>query len=236
MRGISLAYFRWLHGDEIWTYNQNRFLPIVKQALESADGVVVDAACGFRNTYLERLPVGASVGIDIDGSVREKNCHHSEFVIQDLHDEIELNDMGAVISVNTVEHLENPEVVLNNFHSILKNEAPLIIVAPQKYYYVSLLALVLPTPIQNLAWRLAKNRSRMPYPAYFQLCSQKSLASAAARVGFDLVTYRPSDVATNWFLKVPPLFLLACGWMAIVNRVEWLSPLRSSFVAVLRKR
>lgn len=236
MRELSLAYFRWLHDDEIWTYNQNRYLPVVKEALDSADGVVVDAACGFRNTYLERLPVGDSIGIDIDESVREKNPHHSKFLIQDLHDEIDLVDVGAIISLNTWEHLERPEDVLRNFHSILKNDAPLIILAPQKYYYISLLAFVLPTPIQNLAWQIAKNRSHMPYPAYFQLCSQKSLAAAAARIGFDLVTYRPSDVATNWFLKVPPLFLLACGWMAIVNRIEWLSPLRSSFVAVLRKR
>lgn len=236
MRELSLAYFRWLHDDEIWTYNQNRYLPIVKEALDSADGVVVDAACGFRNIYLERLPVEDSIGIDIDESVREKNPHHSEFVIQDLHDEMDLVEVGAIISVNTWEHLERSEIVLRNFYSILKDNAPLIILAPQKYYYISLLTLVLPGKIQDLAWRLAKNRSHMPYPSFYRLCSEKTLAAAAERVGYELVTYRPSDVATNWFLKVPPLFLLACGWMAIVNRVEWLSPLRSSFVAVLRKR
>jgi hypothetical protein len=76
----------------------------------------------------------------------------------------------------------------------------------------------------------------MPFPAYYRLCSRKSLARAAAATGFDLVEYRAHDVASAWFLQMPPIFLLACGWMWLMNRFDAFEPLRGSFVAVLRKR
>ena len=236
MRSVSFTLFERLHGEEYWESHQSRFRPVVREALAPADGIVVDAACGMWNAYLHDLPVGETIGIDLDEAVRGRNQLHRVFLIQDLHDEIDLADVGAIISVNTWEHLSVPQQVLANFHKILKRGAPLVIVAPQRHYYISLLTLVLTKTIQDLAWRVATGRKSMPFPAYYRLCSRKSLARAAAATGFDLVEYRAHDVASAWFLQVPPIFLLACGWMWLVNRFDVFEPLRSSFVAVLRKK
>ena len=236
LRSVSFTLFRQIYGTEYWGYNKAAFLPIVRDALAASPGLVVDAACGYRNAYLEDIDVEESIGIDLDDSVRAKNKHHSNFVFQDMHEKLELRDVAAIISVDTWEHLQEPEKVLGNFSKVRKEGGPLIIVAPQRYYFISLVTLVLPSAVQDLAWRLAKGRDRMPFPAYYRLCDRRALARAAAETGFDLVEYRAHDMASSWFLKVPPVFLLMCGWMSLVNRFAIFAPLRSSFVAVLRKR
>ncbi|MEM9683480.1 MAG: methyltransferase domain-containing protein [Pseudomonadota bacterium] len=235
MRSCSLCLFNGIYGEEFWEFNQRRFLPVVRDALAPVSGPVVDAACGAWNYYLAHLDRRETIGIDLDDSVRERNTLHNDFLICDLHEPIALQDIGGVISVNTWEHLQNPNKVLNNFRNILKKDGVLIIVAPQKYYYISLVVLALPNKIKDLAWRLLTRRTHMPFPAYYRLCTRSSLERGARENGFELVAYRSHDVASNWFLVAPPLFLLFCAWMSLINRVESLSPLRSSFVAVLRK-
>lgn len=236
LRSWSLAIFRTIYGEEYWEFNQRRFLPVIRDALAPVHGTVVDAACGAWNYYLAKLDRRETIGIDLDGSVRERNELHREFLICDLHDPIALHNVGGIVSVNTWEHLQNPEVVLNNFNKILEDGGVLIIVAPQKYYYISLAVLLLPERVKDFAWRALTWRERMPYPAYYRLCTQKSLERSARENGFDLLVYRSHDIASNWFLVAPPLFLLFCAWMSLINRVGFLSPLRSSFVAVLRKK
>lgn len=232
---LSIRLFRYLYGEEFWGYTQRRIMPIVRERLASVDGAVVDAACGAWNPYLGKLPSRETIGIDVDEAVRERNTLHRNFVIQDLHDEIGLKNVGAVLSINTWEHLHSPNTVLNNFQKILKTNGTLIIIAPQKYYYISLLTLVLSTTLRDWAWRAIKRHNRMPFPAYYRLCSRKSLAQSAAASGLELVEYQSFDVASEWFLRFPPLFLFACGWMSLMNRFEVFAPLRSGFVAVLRK-
>jgi len=233
---MSMTLFSRLYGEELWQYDQSRFRPVVCDALDPIDGVIVDAACGSWNAYLNGWTSGNTIGIDVDPAVQDRNHIHGRFLIQDLHDEIGLQEVGAIISVNTWEHLQCPEIVLRNFRKILKKGAPLIIIAPQRHHYISLLNLILPKRLQDLAWRVATSHKQMPFPAYYRLCSRSSLTRAAAANGFDLVQYRSSAVATPWLLTVPPIFLLACGWMSLTNRFEVLAPLRSSFVAVLRKK
>ena len=54
--------------------------------------------------------------------------------------------------------------------------------------------------------------------------------------GLDIVTFETFDMPPVWFARIPPLFLVFCGWMVIANQFEIFSPLRSTFIAVLRKR
>jgi SAM-dependent methyltransferase len=236
LRTVSMTLFSRLYGEELWQYDQSRFRPIVCEALDPIEGIIVDAACGSWNAYLYGRTSAETVGIDVDPAVRDRNRIHRRFLIQDLHDEIGLQEVGAIVSVNTWEHLRCPETVLRNFHKILKRGSPLIIIAPQRHHYISLLNLILPKPFQDFAWRVNTAHKEMPFPAFYRLCNRNSLARAAAANGFDLVEYRSSAVATPWLLAVPPAFLLACGWMSLTNRFEALAPLRSSFVAVLRKK
>lgn len=211
-------------------------MPIVRDALAASEGPIVDAACGHSNPYLDALDLKDTIGIDADQAIKETNRIHRNIIIQDLHREIPLQNVGGIVSVYTWEHLHTPEVVLKNFASILSHDAALIIIAPQKLYYISLLTLMLPPRMQHLAWKVLKGHDRMPFPAYFRACSKKTLGVAADACGLDIVRFETFDAPPIWFARIPPLFLVFCGWMAIANRFEILSPLRSTFIAVLRKR
>jgi SAM-dependent methyltransferase len=236
LSGISHWLFHRLFGTGLWGLVEARFMPIVREALGATDGPVVDAACGRFNPYLDVLGLKDTIGIDADQTIKNTNQLHRNILIQDLHDEIPLKNVGGIISVYTWEHLHSPEIVLKNFAKILSDGAKLIIIAPQKFYYISLLTLMLPPSVQNLAWKVLKGHHRMPFPAYFRLCSKKTLGVEANAYGLDIVTFETFDMPPVWFARVPPLFLVFCGWMVIANQFKFLSPLRSTFIAVLRKR
>lgn len=235
-RSASFSLFERLYGEDFWEYRVSRFLPTVRDALDGMEGVLVDAACGSWNVFLARLTRGETIGIDLDGRVRDWNKLHERILIQDVHDAIPLENVGAVISVYTWEHLRAPDIVLGRFHNILKPGAPLIIAAPQKYGYASILTMLLGAGLRDWLWRVMRGRKRMPFPVYYRLCTRASLAPAADAAGFDLVEYESHDIVSDWFLTMPPVFLLGCAWMWLLNRFDVLAPLRSNFVAVLRKR
>jgi hypothetical protein len=90
--------------------------------------------------------------------------------------------------------------------------------------------------LKNLAWRALKGKDKMPYPAFFRLCTRRSLAQKAGEAGFVLEDYRALSTAPIWFKKIPPLFVLACLVMSLFNRFALFEDLRSTFIAVLRKR
>lgn len=211
-------------------------MPIVREAFAETSGPVIDAACGRSNPYLGALGIQNTIGIDADPAVKNENTIHQTVIIQDLHEEIPLKNVGGIISVYTWEHLHSPEVVLKNFTNILQDGSMLVIIAPQKFYYVSLLSLMLPNTVQDLAWKIFKGRGRMPYPTYFRLCTKKTLCAVAKAHGLDVVKFEAFDAPPIWFARIPPLFLLLCGWMAIANYFPFLSPLRGTFIAVCRKK
>lgn len=205
--------------------------------MNGVKGSLLDAACGYGNHYLEKLDLNdfSTVGIDIDPTVKEKNILHKDFIVCDLHYLRTKCKFSCIISTNTLEHLHSPEIVLHNFYNILFEEGVLIIIAPQRWHYVSVIERLLPNRIKDLAWKILKGKEHMPFPAYYKLCTRRSLTSAAVKLGFQVEYFSSSEGAPLWFTRIPPLFILMCFWMSVVNRYKVLERIRGSFIAVLRK-
>ena len=240
----SQGFYRAVYKKGIYDEPQLTFMPIVQGIL--VDGQrpkrILDAACGFANPYIDALvntgKINAQnlVGIDIDESVKQKNKIHHDIRIQDIHDPMGDHEFDAAISLYTWEHLQDPKQALANFHQALKTGGQFIIIAPQRYHYISTAERMLPKFLKDFAWRLLKGTKFMPYPAFFRLCTKKSLQKAADECGFELKHYRAIADAPTWFAKIPPLFIIMCLVMTMFNTVPAFENLRSVFIAVLVKK
>jgi SAM-dependent methyltransferase len=237
LRNWSRSLFGKLYKEDIYSYRFNRFFPVVKKYLGNSKGKLLDAACGFGNRYLKELQISKSylVGIDIDPDVTKKNDLHDKFIIDDLHSFITEERFNAIISLNTWEHLRSPETVLKKFHHVLHSHGIVIIIAPQRFHYISIIERMLPVSAKHMAWRILKGKKRMPYPAFYNLCSEKSLSLAALRQNFEIEYFDTVEGPPLWFSLIPPLFILMCLNMALFNKNKIFKNVRSTFIAVLRK-
>lgn len=233
----SRRAFRRLFSEDVFEFLPSRVKPIVNAHLAGVRGEVLDAACGSGNAFWDgaAFQCSSSTGLDLDGAALARNTIHGRLLRGDLHDLDETAAYDGILSVYTWEHLRDPGKVLLNFHRALRPGGVVVIVAPSRWYYVSVAARLIPGWLRDLAWRLAKGLPGAPYPTYFRLCSRRSLVRAAEAAGFRLLHFSAIDAPPLWFAKVPPLFVLACGWMALCNRVPLLEPLRGTFVAALGK-
>jgi SAM-dependent methyltransferase len=193
-RQWSYCYFMEKYGESVWEYLETRFEPIVSKYI-NGNKIVLDAACGFNNVFLERLNFKSSesVGVDINDEVRGLNKIHRKFIICDLHYLRSEKKFETIISLYTWEHLQSPAIVLRNFFELLEKGGTAIIIAPQRWYYVSLIERILPSFLKNLAWKIMKQKNKMPYPTYFKLCTKRSLSREAQKVGFTIDFFKSLD-------------------------------------------
>ena len=195
----------------------------------------MDAACGFNNPYLHHTENLNTIGLDIDPQVKIKNKIHKKFIISDIHEINFKDEFDYVISVYTWEHLQNPEIVLSKIYEALKDQGVFIIIAPNRYYYISIIERLLSSRFKNMAWKLLKGRPFMPYPAYYKLCTRRELCRHAEKKGFKLEIYKAIEAPPIWFLRVPPLFMVLCLWMSLLNQFEYFDNIKSTFIAVFKK-
>jgi SAM-dependent methyltransferase len=201
------------------------------------NGRVLDAACGFGNPYLEKLNINSSltIGLDIDPVVKKKNRLHQKFIIEDLHNFNSELHFDCIISVNTWEHLHSPNLVLKNFFNVLSNKGIIIIISPQRWHYIACLERLLPSNLKDMAWKVFKSHKKMPYRAYYNLCSKRELSIEARRQGFMIEHFSSIEGPPIWFARIPPLFILMCLWMSLVNKFKVFESIRGTFIAVLKK-
>jgi len=238
LRALSHNWFNKFYNENVYTYLEKRFFKIVIKYLANIDGAILDAACGAGNPYLEKMYINKNrlFGIDIDPSVRIRNKLHENFIIEDLHHMKTERKFQAIISVNTWEHLQSPSIVLKNFYNSLSDRGIIIIIAPQRWHYISIIERILPLNLKNLAWQLLKGRRNMPYPAFYHLCSQKKLFLEAHRQKLDVMHFSSLEGPPLWLAKVPPLFIMASLIMQILNEHYIFRGIRSTFIAILKKK
>lgn len=234
----SRNWFNNHYHEDIYDYLARRFTPTLNKYLNGIKGPILDAACGFRNVYLRKLHLSnvSSVGIDIDPAVKDRNKLHKKFFIQDMHQPINNNhQFNGIISVYTWEHLHSPELVLKNFFDVLSNNGVVIIIAPQRWHYISAASRLIPYHLHKTAWRLLKGKKHSPFPVYYKLCSKKALSLEAQVQGFSVEYFSSVEGPPLWFQRIPPLFIIACFWMSFVNKYRIFDNIRSTFIAVLKK-
>src|SRR5947209_5499122 len=103
---------------------------------------VLDAGCGRYMTFSKEFSgIASVVGIDLDSSLETDNVRTPFGVRGDLGRLPFPGDcFDMVISRSVVEHLADPWEVFREFSRVLRPGGKVVIITPNKYDYVSLLA------------------------------------------------------------------------------------------------
>lgn len=142
---------------------------------------ILDAGCGRYMKYCKDLsPTAHVVGIDLE-SVLETDNQGAPFGVRgDLsHLPFQSESFDMVISRSVVEHLQDPPAVFREFARVLRPGGKVVIVTPNKYDYVSLIATITPYRFHRfLVSRLFRVPADDAFPTLYRANTRSALRKA----------------------------------------------------------
>ena len=163
-------------------FSRTMYAELIRKYSMNGD-CLLDAGCGRHLEFSRELSDTVRVvGIDLEKRLDTHN-HRSPFAVRGDLDRLPFPDCSfdTVISRSVVEHLEHPDHVFAEFSRVLKPGGKVIISTPNKYDYVSILAMVTPYWFHRAAVSRITGVSPMTYS---QRCTGRiHLAVCAGRYG-----------------------------------------------------
>lgn len=122
-----------------------KFNWLIYNMIESQLGErVVEAGCGNGNISQYLIHKDLLIGIDIDADfVKKLNEKYSyldgaKFICSDLQfldvGEIKKHNPDSIVSINVLEHVDDDEKAIQNFHKILGSNGKIILIVPAMHY------------------------------------------------------------------------------------------------------
>jgi ubiquinone/menaquinone biosynthesis C-methylase UbiE len=199
---------------------------------------VLDAGCGRYLRFGKELSDRATViGVDLE-SVLETDNQSSPFGVRsdvgNLPFPAEYFDL--VISRSVVEHLNEPAKVFREFWRVLKPGGQAVIITPNKYDYVSIIAALTPYKVhRELVSRIFHVPEEDVFPTRY-----KANTRSAIRKAFAAADFVPKEIETinhypAYLMFSPVLFRLGVLYERITSWKMFAS-LRGSLLCVFEKK
>jgi len=121
-------------------YFQRRKTATIKKLLEASDGdIVLDIGCGSGvqlmslNINFPKFLIGTDISLDALTYAKHKNIAGSEFVRCDAqHLPFKSHSIDKIICAEVIEHLNEPELMIDETQRILKNNGSIVITTPNE--------------------------------------------------------------------------------------------------------
>jgi len=198
---------------------------------------LLDAGCGRYLKYCKELSdVARVVGIDLEETLETDN-HEAPFGVRGDLDNLPFpsNYFDMVISRSVVEHLVDPQRVFREFSRVLRPSGKLIIVTPNKYDYVSLIAAATPYWVhRTLVSKIFHVPEDDVFPTLYRantLSAIQKQMKAAGLVERELETINHYPA---YLMFSPVLFRLGILYEKLTS-IELLRSLRGSILCVFEK-
>jgi SAM-dependent methyltransferase len=204
----------------------------------SAGQQVLDAGCGRQMKVCKELSNTARVvGIDLDSALETDNREAPFGIRGDLSRLPFSSDyFDMVISRSVVEHLEDPAQVFREFHRVLKPGGKIVIVTPNKYDYVSVIAGMTPYSLHRLlVSKIFQVSEDDVFPTLYRANTISSIREALSTAGLVEMELRTINHYPAYLMFSPALFRLGI----LYERLTSLKPFRSlrgSLLCVFEKR
>lgn len=198
---------------------------------------LLDAGCGRHMKFCKEFSSSAHVvGIDLDSTFDTDNRHHPFGVRGDLcHLPFPSGHFDMVISRSVVEHLDHPLQVFREFCRVLRPGGKVVIITPNKYDYVSLIAAATPYWLhRRLVSKIFRVSEDDVFPTLYRANTITSIRKALYAAGFTQRELRTVNHYPAYLMFSPVLFRLGVLYERLTTH-ELLSPLRGTILCLFEK-
>jgi SAM-dependent methyltransferase len=215
---------------------ERRFLEAIERLVRPGDRVL-DAGCGNGRLFTYDLRDHASliVGVDLSPDVAQNPNIDWPLRASLAALPFASETFDLVICKHVLEHLAEPESAFRELGRVLRPQGRLLVLTPNRFHYVPLLASLLPPALQRL---VAIGRGLTPvevHPTLYRANTPRRLRRLARQAGLRVAVLRLFETPPVYLAFHPLAFTLGVAYERLVNRFEALAPLRVNLLAVLRK-
>ncbi len=215
---------------------ERRFLETIERLVRPGDRVL-DAGCGSgrRFAYDLRGRTGLVVGVDTSPDVAHNPNIDAPLRASLVALPFANETFDLIVCKHVLEHLEDPESAFRELARVLKPQGRLLILTPNRFHYVPLLASLLPPSFQQV---VASGRGLTLgefHPTVYRANTPRRLRRLARQAGLRVAMLRLFETPPVYLAFHPLAFVLGVAYERLVNRFETLAPLRVNLLAVLRK-
>jgi SAM-dependent methyltransferase len=219
---------------------ERRFLEAIERLVRPGDRVL-DAGCGSGRlfTYDLRGRTSLLVGVDLSPDVAQNPNIDWPLRASLTALPFASETFDLVICKHVLEHLAQPDSAFRELARILRPQGRLLVLTPNRFHYVPLLAFLLASLLPPARQRLvASGRGRAPvevHPTLYRANTPRRLRRLARQAGLRVAVLRLFETPPVYLAFYPLAFALGVAYERLVNRFEALAPLRVNLLAVLRK-
>ena len=193
---------------------------------------LLDAGCGRYLKFSKELSDTAKVtGIDLESTLETDNQGPPFGVRGDLsHLPFPSDHFDMVISRSVVEHLGDPPQVFREFCRVLKPGGMVVIITPNKYDFVSIIAALTPYRVhRTLVSKIFQVSEDDVFPTLYRANTLSSIQEALSSSGFVTKELGTINHYPAYLMFSPLLFRLG----VLYERLTTLEPFRSLKVSIL---
>ena len=201
-----------------------------------AGAVVLDAGCGSGRIFRYELATGCRVvGVDIGDELRD-NPNVGDRLRGDLERlPFAAASFDAVLASHVMEHLPRPERALSEVTRVLKPGGRFLLLTPNRFHYVPLVAGLLPQRLHVAINRRRGVEERDVFPTLYRANTAGKLRRLLEGAGLTVERLDRFETEPEYLAFHPLSYALGVGYERLVNRVGMLAPLRVAIIAVGRK-
>jgi len=212
------------------------FLEAIERLVRPGDRVL-DAGCGSGRLFTYDLRGQASLilGVDLTSDVGQNPNIDWPLRASLTALPFASETFDLIICKHVLEHLEQPDSAFRELARVLRPQGRLLILTPNRFHYVSLLASLLPPSFQRL---VASGRGLTlgeVHPTAYRANTPRRLRWLARQAGLRITALRLFETPPVYLAFHPLAFALGVAYERLVNRFEALATLRVNLLAVLRK-
>ncbi len=214
-----------------------RYRDLIKRHLRPGQRLL-DAGCGRYLKYCKEFSSSARVvGIDLE-SVLETDNRCDPFGVRGDLSRLPFpsNHFDMVISRSVVEHLEHPMLVFREFCRVLRPGGKIIIVTPNKYDYVSVIAALTPYELHRaLISRIFRVPADDVYPTFYRSNTLSSMRKSLTSAGFVQQELETVNHYPAYLMFSPVLFRVGMLYERLTS-LNLFRSLRGSLLCMFEKQ
>jgi SAM-dependent methyltransferase len=211
---------------------RNCILTILEPHMHILD---LGAGCGIVEQMNFRGKCARVCGVDLDPRVLENPWLDDARVSDAGEIPYENNCFDIVLADNVMEHLVQPENVLNEINRVLRPGGHLLFKTPNRWHYMPLIARLTPHWFHQYFNQIRGRDPKDTFPTLYRLNSRKQIRQLADRTGFEIDSITLLEGRPEYLRFTALTYFFGMLYQRIVTYVPGLSGLRILVIAHLRK-